>query len=397
MPHFTYHRSRRIAGASLVALLALASLLLVTSSATSSTTAVVPTVGLGAAGSFAILSATGVTDAGAATTIKGNVGASPITGAAIGLACSQVTGRIYATDAFGPAPCSIQPPSILTTAKNDSNTAWVNASGRPGGTPVVANQLAGLTLGPGVYTFGHGAVDNLTAGDTLTLSGSASSVWIFQATSDFVIGAGSEVRLAGGAQACHVFWSVASDATLNTTSTLVGTVLAADSIFVLNGVHVHGRLLAQTAAVTLDHDTFTRSDCADTSGPPSSGGSGSEASREIYCDPITGQTYNLIVGQDKQPPYDQLNLVPATVDPVTGAKSCSVPAAATVTATTTTATTTTTTTTTPTTTTPAHKPRSKSTPKTTPVKSAVAAAAKVRAAKAAPRPQPAKHAFGVTG
>lgn len=48
-------------------------------------------VNLGAAGSFAILTKTGVTDV-YASTIKGNVGASPITGAAVGLTCPEVTG-----------------------------------------------------------------------------------------------------------------------------------------------------------------------------------------------------------------------------------------------------------------------------------------------------------------
>jgi hypothetical protein len=412
MPNSTSDRASRAAGMGFLALIAIALGLLFSGSASSSIAAVVPTVPLGAAGSFAILSAAGITDV-PTSVIRGNVGASPITGAAILVSCAEVTGNIYATDAFGPAPCSIPPPNLLATAKSNSSTAFGNASGRPGGTAVVGDQLGGKTLAPGVYTFGHGAVDNFTAGSTLHLAGSPSSVWIFQASSDFVTGAGSRVSLEGGAQACHVFWAVGSDATLNTGSTLAGTVLASGSIFVRTNVTVNGRLLAQTAAVTLDKDTITRSDCADTSA--SGGSSGPAPSREIYCDPVTGKAYDLEVGQDKQPPYDQLHLVPATVDPVTGAKSCTAAAAAvtTTTATTTTTTTTTSTATTSTTTTaptPAPKPKPKATKPVISRKSGVAAATKARiarraaaakraraVAKAAPRPQPARHAFGVTG
>jgi hypothetical protein len=51
----------------------------------------IPTVNLGTASSFAILSASEITDAGGASTIvAGDVGLSPATGAAIGLTPGQV-------------------------------------------------------------------------------------------------------------------------------------------------------------------------------------------------------------------------------------------------------------------------------------------------------------------
>jgi hypothetical protein len=52
------------------------------------------TVDLGSAGQFVILSEAGITDV-PRSTITGNVGTSPITGAADHLACTEVTGKVY--------------------------------------------------------------------------------------------------------------------------------------------------------------------------------------------------------------------------------------------------------------------------------------------------------------
>src|ERR1035437_5552987 len=58
-------------------------------------------VNLGAAGSFALLTKSGITDV-YASAITGDVGSSPITGAAILLTCSEVSGTINSVDAAGP-------------------------------------------------------------------------------------------------------------------------------------------------------------------------------------------------------------------------------------------------------------------------------------------------------
>lgn len=107
------------------------------------------TVNLGTADSFAVLAGTGVTDV-PTSTITGDVGVSPTTGASItGLTCAEVTGTIYTVDAAGPS-CRVVNPSLLTTAKNDFVTAYNDAAGR---TPVttVPTELGGTTKTPGVY------------------------------------------------------------------------------------------------------------------------------------------------------------------------------------------------------------------------------------------------------
>src|SRR5580698_8976251 len=88
-------------------------------------------VNLGSAAHFTILAGAAVTTTGGGI-INGDVGASPITGAAIHLTQPQVNGTIYETDASGPAGAIIAP-SLLTTAKGDLTTAINDAAGR---TPV---------------------------------------------------------------------------------------------------------------------------------------------------------------------------------------------------------------------------------------------------------------------
>lgn len=224
------------------------------------------TVDLGAASPFAILAGTpNITDAGNSSVIHGNVGLSPATGAGTGLQCSQVTGTIYSVDATGPLPCRVTNGPLLVTTKNNLTTAYTNAANR---TPLttVPTELGGTTLVAGVYnssstTFG------ITAGaGALTLDGQndPSSVFIFEAPFEGTglnVGSGSTVTLVNGAQACNVFWRV-DTATINSTATFVGTVLALNSISVTNGATINGRLLARNGSVSLINDTITTSVCA---------------------------------------------------------------------------------------------------------------------------------------
>lgn len=103
-------------------------------------------VDLGAAGTFAILSKTGVTDV-YASAVTGNVGSSPITGAAILLSCPEVSGVIFSVDAAGPLPCTVNAAPYLTLAVLDMEIAYLDAAGRssPDFTEVGAGEIGGLT------------------------------------------------------------------------------------------------------------------------------------------------------------------------------------------------------------------------------------------------------------
>ncbi|MHB1974340.1 MAG: ice-binding family protein [Acidimicrobiales bacterium] len=95
-------------------------------------------------------------------------------------------------------------------------------------------------------------------------------MFIFQApSSTLTTASGSTVSLVNGAQACNVFWQVGSSATLGTTTTFVGTILASTSATLDTGATVSGRVLASTGAVTLDDNTVTApTTCLTASIPP---------------------------------------------------------------------------------------------------------------------------------
>lgn len=225
------------------------------------------TVNLATAANFAVLAGTAVTNT-PTSVITGDVGLSPAAGSNYaGITLAQITGTLYAVDGTGPSG-STNNPALLTTAKNDLTAAYLDAAGRTPTQTFVAgdNQLGGQTLTAGVYAFGHASTANITAASPLTLDaqGDSSAVFIFQASSDLVTASSSVVRLVNGAQACNVFWQVTSSATLGTSSTFVGTIMALTSNTVTTSATVAGRVLARNAAVTLDQNTITRPTCAAT-------------------------------------------------------------------------------------------------------------------------------------
>src|SRR3984957_15581974 len=208
-------------------------------------------VGLGTAGSFAVLAGTTVTNTGPST-ISGDLGVSPGT-AVTGFPPGTVSnGTIHSAD------------GVAAGAQSDLTTGYNDAAGRSPTANVPAFIGAGQTLAPGVYK----ASSSLDVGGSLTLDagGDPNAVFIFQAPSTLVTDSASSVILTNGAQACNVFWQVGSSATLGTDSAFSGSILALTSISVNTGDTVAGRALARNGAVTLDDDTIPSPACATT--PP---------------------------------------------------------------------------------------------------------------------------------
>ncbi len=201
------------------------------------------TVGLGTAGSFAVLAGSTVTNTGPSV-LTGDLGVSPGT-AVTGFPPGTVTGTIHAADA------------VAAQAQADVTTAYNDAAGRSA-TATVGADLAGQTLISGVYS---GGALGLNGTLTLDAQGDPNAVFIFQAASTLVTGSASRVALINGADACNVFWKVGSSATLGTSSVFAGTVLALTSVTANTGASIAGRLLARNGAVTLDTNTVTRSVC----------------------------------------------------------------------------------------------------------------------------------------
>lgn len=211
-------------------------------------------VNLGKAGNFAILSKSGITDV-FRSNVVGDVGTSPITGAAILLTCDEVKGKVYTADNAGPLPCRISDSNFLVSAVSDMERAYSDASGRPAPnfSEYGDGEIGGHTLAPGVYKWTSG----LLISKDVTLSGGPDDVWIFQVAGTFFQANSTQVNLVGGALAKNVFWAVAGTATLGTHSHFEGNILAQTLIAVNTGATVNGSLFAQTA-VTLQMATVTK-------------------------------------------------------------------------------------------------------------------------------------------
>ncbi len=232
-------------------------------------------VGLGTAGSFAVLAGTGITNTGA-TTITGDVG-SFSNPAETGFGTVVLKGTNHAGDA------------VTQGAKGALGTAYTDAAGRTPSTVITGGILAGKTLVGGVYNAG-GFTLNLTG--TLTLDGQndPNSVWIIQAPSDLITASGSSVKLINGASSCHVFWQVTSSATLGSGSTFMGTILALTSITVASGATINGAVLARNGDVTLIGDTITNV-CS--TSPIASASSSAAASSSASASSSAGSTVTL--------------------------------------------------------------------------------------------------------
>ena len=211
-------------------------------------------VNLRSAGAFTILSKTGITDV-YASAIVGDVGTSPITGAALLLTCTEVTGRIFVVDAAGPLPCATNDATTLTAAVLDMEAAYLDAAGRtsPDFTELGAGEIGGLTLAPGLYKWGTGVLISTD----VTLSGGPDDVWIFQVAGTMNQANGTRVTLAGGALPKNIFWQVAGSVTLGTTAHFEGVVLGKTLIAANTGASANSRLFAQTA-VTLQMNAITQ-------------------------------------------------------------------------------------------------------------------------------------------
>lgn len=229
---------------------------------------------LGAAGSFAVLAATpGITNV-PTSTIRGDVGLSPATGAGIGLTCAEVTGTIYSVDGAGPLPCRVTNPGLLTNAQNANTAAFLALSAGANAActtnyGAITKVLDGLTLVPGVYC---ADVFQLTTGVPLTLNalGDPNAVWIFRTTAAAAAltttpGVGANVQFLNGiGSPCNVWWKVASSATIGSSTNFIGNILALTSISLGTGATLNGRAFAQTGAVTLDKNTISSMICENT-------------------------------------------------------------------------------------------------------------------------------------
>ncbi len=204
-------------------------------------------VNLRTAGNYAVLAAASISGTGA--TVTGNLGISPaaasyITGFSLIAdpstqfsTSAQVTGRVYAANYGVPTP------AVIVTATNDLLAAYAEAAERaPGVGELNAGNLGGMTLEPGVYRWTTG----VTIPIDVTLTGTATDVWIFQVAGTLDLTASKTIRLTGGALPRNVFWQISGAVTLGAMAHLEGVVLGATAFTSGAGTSINGRVLSQT-------------------------------------------------------------------------------------------------------------------------------------------------------
>jgi type VI secretion system secreted protein VgrG len=166
-----------------------------------------------------------------------------------------VTATIHSADAV-----ALQAQSDVTTQYNALASAACTAD-------LTGQDLGGQTLTPGIYCFSSSA--QLTGTLTLNAQANANAVFIFKTGSTLTTAAGSSVLLINGGNPCGVAWQIGSSATLGTTTSFIGNLIALTSITLNTGADIiGGRALARNGAVTLDTNDISFAPCSVGAGPP---------------------------------------------------------------------------------------------------------------------------------
>jgi hypothetical protein len=185
---------------------------------------------LGGAAKFVVLGGAGV------TCTKSTVG--------LGAVGSKLT--VTKTTTCSIAGSVHQGDATAVAAFNTFSTEYtaLKAKTCPPANNLTGQALGGKTLAPGVYCFDSSA--GLTSG-ILTLAGPSSGVWVIQVGTSLTT-ASSQVVMAGGGQACNVYWAPGTTGTIGTGSKFKGNILAGSAVtFSGTSSSLVGRALAKTA------------------------------------------------------------------------------------------------------------------------------------------------------
>ena len=146
-----------------------------------------------------------------------------------------MTGTIHAGDA------------VAQQAQSDDTNAYNILAGRPVTQDLTGQDLGGKTLIAGVYGFNSSA--QLTGTLTLNGQGNPNSVFIINIGSTLTTASNSSILLINGAQGGNVFFRVGSSATLGTSTSFTGDILALTSITLNTSANIIcGDALAQNGA-----------------------------------------------------------------------------------------------------------------------------------------------------
>ncbi len=255
-------------------------------------------VNLGAAASFAIASAAGLTNTPTAplSHINGDVVLDPTAncnavavdaaggfGLCNGMA-PTLTGKVISplyntgiTSASIMADMKAAYNSLLPANLPGATVLGCGTIGSNGGAGVLIGCAGNATLPPGVYISATASTIGVTGTLTLDGQGDSNARFVFQAPSTLTTAAGaigapgSQIVLINGAKASNVWWQVGSSATIGTYAIFNGNILADTSITLGTSSTSCGRLLAGaiTASGAFTFDTNVVSVPGNASAPAS--------------------------------------------------------------------------------------------------------------------------------
>jgi type VI secretion system secreted protein VgrG len=162
--------------------------------------------------------------------------------------------------------------AIAQQAQADALSAYNILRGLSPTLDLSGQDLGGRTLTPGVYFFESSA--QLTGNLFLDFLGNANSQFVFQIGSTLTTASASTITALNGGAGNGVYFTVGSSATLGTTTSFVGNIIANTSVGLTTGANITcGRAIALTAAVTLEGNTILNNCANDFGSYGFSGGS----------------------------------------------------------------------------------------------------------------------------
>ena len=156
---------------------------------------------------------------------------------------------------------------VAMTAQGDALSGYNVLQGLSSTDNLTGQNLGGLVLTPGVYTYDSSALlSGTTPTLTLNFEGLSNQSFVFQIGSTLTTASNSAVMIDNPGLNDSVYWALGSSGTLGTDTSFVGYLIANTSLTLTTGATIEcGSAIALNGAVTLDTNTITA--CAANSTP----------------------------------------------------------------------------------------------------------------------------------